>query len=73
MAGNCLASKVTGAFSRQIGQDYLNQCVGDVVTDIVLSDKVSFELDPTYCSSPSGCQYRINLPFLSFGSPSIVR
>ena len=61
--GNCLASKVTGTFSRQIGQDYLNQVVGQAVTELVLSDTVSFELDPTYvphllCIEP--------IPFLFF-------
>jgi ankyrin repeat protein len=51
LRGNCLASKVTGIFSRQIGQGYLIQCVGDVVTDLVLKDdKVSFELDPNKLS-----------------------
>lgn len=50
LRGNCLASKVTGTFSRQIGQDYLNQVVGQAVTELVLSDTVSFELDPTKIS-----------------------
>jgi len=52
LRGNCPASKVMGAFSRQIGQEYLINCIGDVVRDLCLDDKISFELDETYADSP---------------------
>eukprot|EP01087_Luapelamoeba_hula_P013626 TRINITY_DN3891_c0_g1_i2.p1 TRINITY_DN3891_c0_g1~~TRINITY_DN3891_c0_g1_i2.p1 ORF type:complete len:695 (-),score=114.95 TRINITY_DN3891_c0_g1_i2:86-2170(-) len=45
LRGNCPASKVMGAFSRQIGQQYLQRCVGDVVCNLVLDESISFELD----------------------------
>jgi hypothetical protein len=41
-----------GAFSRQIGQEYLQFCVGDVVRELVLDDSISFELDEK-CVLPS--------------------
>jgi hypothetical protein len=61
---------VTGTFSRQIGQDYLNQCVGPSVTELVLSDTVSFELDPAYarptlrCAVRCRCESETNCSFL---------
>jgi hypothetical protein len=46
LRGNCPASKVMGAFSRQIGQEYLNNCIGEIVQDLVFKEHLNFELDP---------------------------
>ena len=71
LRGNCPASKVMGAFSRQIGQEYLINCIGDVVRDLCLDDKISFELDETYAIFPPPplfsklkCAYMNSYPFL---------
>ena len=35
MRGNCVASKVMGAYSRLNGREFLKKCVGDLVEEIV--------------------------------------
>lgn len=46
LRGNCVASKMMGAYSRKVGQDYLRQCIGSLVQDIAKDESLSLEIDP---------------------------
>ena len=46
LRGNCVASKMMGAFSRKVGAEYLRDCIGKPVRDIAEDSNLSLEIDP---------------------------
>lgn len=48
LRGNCVASKIMGAYSRIVGAEYLRECIGTLVKEIATDDNLSLEIDPVY-------------------------
>eukprot|EP01087_Luapelamoeba_hula_P024552 TRINITY_DN9397_c0_g1_i2.p1 TRINITY_DN9397_c0_g1~~TRINITY_DN9397_c0_g1_i2.p1 ORF type:complete len:298 (-),score=29.92 TRINITY_DN9397_c0_g1_i2:240-1133(-) len=46
MRSNCLASKLTGVFSRMRCADYLSKAVGPIVEEVMSDEACSLEIDP---------------------------
>eukprot|EP01094_Clydonella_sp_ATCC50884_P003096 TRINITY_DN12389_c0_g1_i2.p1 TRINITY_DN12389_c0_g1~~TRINITY_DN12389_c0_g1_i2.p1 ORF type:complete len:1292 (+),score=422.53 TRINITY_DN12389_c0_g1_i2:31-3906(+) len=61
MRGNCVASKLMGAYSRKLCGQYLQECIGDLVTDIVMDESLSLEIDPRKCKDADSAKKNVSL------------
>lgn len=56
LRGNCVASKLMAAYSRQVSVGYLQKSVGRVVTELCSNDSTCFELDSSKLKGISEAQ-----------------
>jgi ankyrin repeat protein len=54
MRANCVASKLSGVYSRRVGQAYLKECIGGFVFRAVNDSNTSLEIDPGKLEKKAG-------------------